>query len=193
MDAPRVPASSGGGGRFFTDSELESVTNYLVGVSARPYPNILVPQSGGPARVQAKEELFMQRVMESCPFRGAMSFVVGGGLGAFLGLFSSSVAPHHTDKVMTTRETLLDMRSTIVSHAKNFAVIGLMFAGTECLVESYRGKSDMKNAVYSGFITGGVLGMRAGPVAAVYGGCGFAAFSVAIDYFMHERSIMNPK
>ena len=75
----------------------------------------------------------------------------------------------------------------------NFAVIGLMFAGTECLVESYRGKSDMKNAVYSGFITGGVLGMRAGPMAAVWGGCGFAAFSVAIDYFMHESSMFNPK
>ncbi len=127
------------GGRFFTDSELEAVSRYLIGnAGARPYPNILVPQSAGPARVQPREELAMQRVMESCPFRGAMSFVVGGALGAFLGLFSSSVAPHHTDKVMTARETLLDMRNTITSHAKNFAVIGLMFAGTECIVESYR-------------------------------------------------------
>ncbi len=87
---------------------------------------------------QPKEELFMQGVMESCAFRGCMSFVVGGALGAFLGLFSSSVAPHHTDKVMTTRETLMDMKGTIVGHAKNFAVIGLMFAGTECVIESYR-------------------------------------------------------
>ncbi len=94
---------------------------------------------------------------------------------------------------MTARETLLDMRQTIVSHAKNFAVIGLMFAGTECLIESYRGKSDLKNAVYSGFVTGGLLGLRAGPMAAVYGASGFAAFSLAIDYFMHESSIMNPK
>ncbi len=36
----------------------------------------------------------MSRFMESCPFRAGMSFVVGGGLGAFLGLFSSSMAPH---------------------------------------------------------------------------------------------------
>ena len=79
------------------------------------------------------------------------------------------MAPQNTDKVMTARETLVDMKTTIVSHAKNFAVIGLMFAGTECLVESYRGKSDMRNAVYSGFITGGLLGLRAGPTAAVYG------------------------
>ena len=94
---------------------------------------------------------------------------------------------------LLSRETLIDMKNTIVSHGKNFAVIGLMFATTECLVESYRGKSDVKNAVYSGFLTGGMLGFRAGPMAAVYGGCGFAAFSVAIDYFMHESSFMNPK
>lgn len=41
----------------------------------------------------------MQRVFESCPFRATMSFVVGGALGAFLGLFSSSIAPHQVSKV----------------------------------------------------------------------------------------------
>lgn len=173
---------------------LSHVRRYLMGNNVRLYPNILVPQSAGPARIQPKEELMMQTVMESCPFRGAMSFVVGGALGAFLGLFSSSVAPHQTgDRIMTTRETLLDMRSTITSHAKNFAIIGLMFAGSECVIESYRGKSDLNNAVYSGLVTGGALGLRAGPMGAVWGGCGFAAFSVAIDYFMHHSSFFNPK
>ena len=81
---------------------------YLVGSSVRLYPNILVPQSGGPARIQAREELYMQNVSESCPFRACMSFVVGGAFGAFIGLFSSSVAPQNTDKIMTTRETLID-------------------------------------------------------------------------------------
>lgn len=114
-------------------------------------------------------------------------------IGAFLGLFSSSIAPHHTGVTMTTKETLLDMKSTITSNAKNFALIGLMFATTDCVIESYRGKSDMKNAVYSGFVTGGLLGFRAGPMAAVYGGCGFAAFSVVIDYFMHTSELFNPK
>ena len=94
---------------------------------------------------------------------------------------------------MTTKETLIDMKNTITSSGKNFAVIGLMFASTECMVESYRGKSDMKNAVYSGFITGGLLGLRAGVMGAVYGGCGFAAFSVVIDYFMHSSELFNPK
>lgn len=91
--------------RRFSEEELEAVSRYLVGGAGpvRLHPTVLVPQSAGPARIQPKEELFMQRVMESCPFRAAMSFVVGGGLGAFLGLFSSSVAPHQTEKMMTTR------------------------------------------------------------------------------------------
>ena len=85
---------------------------------------------------------------------------------------------------MNTRETLIDMRKTISGSAKNFAIFGLMFAGTECLIESYRAKSDIKNAIYAGFITGGLIGLRAGPMSAVYAGCGFAAFSVAIEHFM---------
>jgi import inner membrane translocase subunit TIM22 len=125
-----------------------------------------------------------------------LTLVVGGAMGGFLGLFSSSIAPHHTNVnmvPMTTKETLIDMKNTIGSSAKNFALIGLMFATTDCLIESYRGKSDMKNAVYSGFVTGGLLGLRAGAMGAVYGGCGFAAFSVVIDYFMHTSELFNPK
>jgi len=177
----------------FSPEEFEQVSKYLMGSQIRPYPNILVPQSAGPAKVQAREELMMQSLMESCPFRGVMSFVVGGAMGGFLGLFSSSMAPHQTIVPMTTKETLIDMKNTIGSSAKNFALIGLMFATTDCLIESYRGKTDMKNAVYSGFVTGGLLGLRAGAMGAVYGGCGFAAFSVAIDYFMHTSELFNPK
>jgi len=45
-----------------------------------------------------------------------------------------------------------DGYSQEVGHAKNFAIIGLLFAGTECAVESYRGKSDTCNAIHSGLI-----------------------------------------
>ena len=92
---------------------------------------------------------------------------------------------------MNTRETLMDMRKTISGSAKNFAVVGLMFAGTECLIESYRAKSDIKNAIYSGFLTGGLIGLRAGPMSAVYVGCGFAAFSFAYEHFFHKWSKYN--
>merc|ERR1712096_457088 len=114
--------------------------------------------------------------------KSVMSFVVGGALGGFMGLFQSSIAPHHTGPVqMSTRETLIDMKNTIVSNAKGFAFIGFVFAGTECIIESYRAKTDMKNAVYSGAVTGGILGLRAGIKAAGMGAAGFAAFSAAID------------
>ena len=36
----------------------------------------------------------------------------------------------------------------------------------------------------AGCITGGVLGAKAGPQAAALGCAGFAAFSLAIDYYM---------
>merc|ERR1719195_1493798 len=136
--------------------------------------------------------LNMQRVIESCPFKSGMSFVVGGALGAFMGLFSSSIAPHQTHQ-MSTRETLMDMKNTIVSNAKGFAFVGFLFAGTECIIESYRAKSDLNNAVYSGAVTGGILGLRAGVKAAGIGAAGFAAFSCAIDYFMHTSSFMQPQ
>ena len=115
-------------GVVFTPEEFEGITKYLIGSKVRMFPDIIVPQSAGPARVQDKGELMMQKVTESCVFKSCMSFVIGGALGAFMGLFSSSIAPHHTHQ-MTTRETLRDMGSTIYSNAKGFAFIGFVFAG----------------------------------------------------------------
>ena len=104
----------------------------------------------------------------------------------------------------------MDMKRTIVSNAKGFAFIGFVFAGmfvlrilkllkkniisgTECVIESYRAKSDVNNAIYSGAVTGGMLGLRAGVKAAGFGAVGFAAFSAGIDYFMHNSSFMQPQ
>ncbi|XP_008301780.1 mitochondrial import inner membrane translocase subunit Tim22 [Stegastes partitus] len=55
-----------------------------------------------------------------------------------------------------------------------------------CFVLSlqHRGVSDWKNAVYSGCVTGGVIGFRAGLKAGVLGCGGFAAFSAAIEYYL---------
>ena len=87
---------SGQGTTAFTADEFASVTKYLVGHSVRLYPSIHIPQVAGPARAQEKPELMVQNIMESCAFKSFASFVIGGGLGAFMGLFSSSIAPHHT-------------------------------------------------------------------------------------------------
>jgi len=190
------PESSLNSSRLFTAAESESVIKYLVGHSSRPYTTgILVPQSASamvPVTIQDKTTTRMMAVGESCPVKACLSYVVGGAMGAFMGLFQSSIAPHHTTHQMTTKETLLDMRRTIVSSARSFAMVGFMIVGIECIIETHRAKTDVWNAVYGGGATGGLLGLRAGVKAASIGACGFAAFSAAIDYFMHNSTLFNP-
>jgi import inner membrane translocase subunit TIM22 len=79
---------------------------------------------------------------------------------------------------------LKDMGRQSFSSAKNFGLIGAIFSGTECCIEGLRGKNDLWNGVAGGCITGGALGMKAGPQAAALGCGGFAAFSAAIDWYM---------
>lgn len=65
----------------------------------------------------------------------------GYGLGAVFGLFTAgmdSSMPNPMTGVadQSAKAILRDMKSRAVSYGKNFGVVGLMFSGTECLVES---------------------------------------------------------
>lgn len=64
----------------------------------------------------------------------------GYGLGAAIGLFSSSVNPNiaqpGAEKQQTAREIFREMRGTTHGYAKNFAVIGLLFSAVECTIET---------------------------------------------------------
>ena len=60
----------------------------------------------------------------------------GFGLGGAFGLFMSGLDSPITHEKMTTRETLRDMGQKSKSYAKNFGLVGFMFSGTECLMES---------------------------------------------------------
>ncbi|RMJ26602.1 hypothetical protein PHISP_02534 [Aspergillus sp. HF37] len=137
----------------------------------------------------------MQSAMESCPIKTAMSGTMGFGLGGVFGLFMASMS---YDSALTpqgqeisnlpwreqVRRGFKDMGSRSWSSAKNFAIVGALYSGTECCIEGLRAKNDLTNSVTAGCITGGILGAKAGPQAAGAGCVGFAAFSAAIDAYM---------
>ncbi|XP_065054928.1 mitochondrial import inner membrane translocase subunit Tim22-like [Rhopilema esculentum] len=150
------------------------------------------PTPAIPSMLKRKEEVVVERVMENCAFKTAMACVLGYGLGAGFGLFTagldSSMPSYMVQDTQnqTARSVFREMKSRASSYGKNFAVVGAMFSATECLLESYRGKTDLQNGTMAGCITGGLLGLRAGGQAAILGCAGFAAFSTAIDYYFRH-------
>lgn len=96
----------------------------------------------------------VEAAFESCAFKSVMSCVLGYGLGAAIGLFSSSVNPNISDplaaeKQQTAREIFREMRQATHSYGKNFAVIGGVFAAVECVIESVRMQSLVGKLVFS--------------------------------------------
>lgn len=143
----------------------------------------------------------MQMLMESCPGKTVVSGVMGFALGGAFGLFMASMqydtplSSSPNAQAITSlplrqqlRAGFKDLGSRSFSSAKNFGKVGAIFAGTECCIEGFRAKNDLKNGVMAGCITGGVLAAPAGPQAAALGCAGFAAFSLAIDSYMRRPS-----
>jgi import inner membrane translocase subunit TIM22 len=63
----------------------------------------------------------------------------GYGLGAAIGLFSASInptVPIGDAKQPSAREVLKEMKGSMISYAKNFAMIGAVFSAVECTIES---------------------------------------------------------
>ncbi|XP_061461238.1 mitochondrial import inner membrane translocase subunit Tim22 [Rhineura floridana] len=166
---------------------------YLVGEKRGPrQARALDPAAlgGFPAPTKSLEQKMIERAMESCGFKAVLAcvggFVLGGAFGVFTAGIDTNVGfdPKDPYRTPTAKEVLKDMGQRGMSYAKNFAIVGAMFSCTECLLESYRGKSDWKNSVMSGCVTGGAIGFRAGLKAGVLGCGGFAAFSAVIDYYL---------
>lgn len=58
-------------------------------------------------------------------------------MGAAIGLFSSSMGPPSVEiEQQTAKQVFKEMKTTTLSYAKNFALIGLMFSAIECTIES---------------------------------------------------------
>lgn len=166
------------------------ILQHLIG-DKRPIKDLNPTVMGGlPSPQKTDQEKMIERGMESCAFKALIAcvggFVLGGAFGVFTAGIDTNVGfdPKDPLRTPTAREVLKDMGQRGMSYAKNFAIVGAMFSCTECIIESHRGKSDWKNAVYSGCVTGGAIGFRAGLKAGVLGCGGFAAFSAAIEYYL---------
>ncbi|KAI0079249.1 Tim17-domain-containing protein [Panus rudis PR-1116 ss-1] len=147
--------------------------------------------------LQAKKyQDYMTMGMESCVAKTVIAGVGGFGIGAFFSLMSASFAYEDPllrsqSQSMNTRqkasEIFKEMGRGMYRSGKGFGKVGALFAGIECVIESYRAKNDMVNPVAAGFLAGGILARNAGPKAAFGGGIAFAAFSAAIDLFLRRE------
>nr|XP_002121476.2 mitochondrial import inner membrane translocase subunit Tim22-like [Ciona intestinalis] len=174
----------------FTTLKYSSVLKHLVGPDKTSTLQPGTYLGGLPTPVPSIYEIRIEKLMQSCLFKSALATVAGAGFGVVFALFTFGVeSPSYTDpsKVPTIKETWREMKTRMGSTAKNFATIGAMFSMAHCCIETYRGEADLKNSAYSGFVTGGILGLRGGIKAGFLGGAGFAAFSTAIDYYFLHR------
>ncbi|KAL3793427.1 hypothetical protein ACHAWO_012604 [Cyclotella atomus] len=162
-----------------------------------PYPQPWSTTSAAPQNLPPNFDW----VSESCGSKAAIGVIGGGVMGLVMGVFMGAL----TD--MTPPVTIIDgkevpqaplkeqMRTTLRATAeksmywcRQFAFITGVFGGSECLVEKYRGKHDVWNAVVSGCVTGAAMQAKQGPQASALGCGGFAVFSLVIDSIMGTHS-----
>ncbi|CAD1478876.1 unnamed protein product, partial [Heterotrigona itama] len=124
--------------KTISDMDLDNIARYVIGTQQRFRENIIIPRTVGPVQLKTNEQKLIESAMESCIFKSIASCVIGYGLGAAIGLFSSSVNPNvaSVEKQQTVREVFREMKTTTLGYAKNFAVVGCVFSAIECAIES---------------------------------------------------------
>ncbi|KAG6861115.1 hypothetical protein C0995_003844 [Termitomyces sp. Mi166 len=163
-----------------------------------PLPPGLTEEDREGLQRMKKWEGYVATFGESCATKTVLMGGGGFGIGAFFSLMSASFAyedpllRQQTQAGMKTtqkaREIFKEMGRGMWSSGKGFGKVGALFAGIECVIESYRAKNDVYNSVASGFLAGGILARNSGPKGAFSGGLFFAAFSAAIDLFMRRET-----
>ena len=183
-----------------SSSHTPTSSNMTLGaltMRALPYPQPWSRSNANPTELPPNFDW----LSESCGSKAAIGVIGGGVMGLLMGVFMGAL----TD--MTPPVTMIEgkevpqaplkeqMRTTLRATAdkslywcRNFAFITGVFGGSECLVEKYRGKHDVWNAVVSGCVTGAAMQAKQGPQASAIGCGGFAAFSLVIDSIMGTHS-----
>eukprot|EP00192_Tetraselmis_astigmatica_P019726 CAMPEP_0117652958 /NCGR_PEP_ID=MMETSP0804-20121206/2926_1 /TAXON_ID=1074897 /ORGANISM="Tetraselmis astigmatica, Strain CCMP880" /LENGTH=186 /DNA_ID=CAMNT_0005459083 /DNA_START=73 /DNA_END=633 /DNA_ORIENTATION=+ len=151
--------------------------------------------------IPTAEQIAQEDFMNNCIVRGALSTVMGGGMGVVFGLFmgglresmdpnagmvAAEAAVKKVPLQQVLKTTLKEMGSASMSYARTFAVMGALYAGSECAVETIRAKRGMENTAIAGCFTGGALAYGGGVQAMCLGCATFGAFSVMIDRFMER-------
>ncbi|EJT96885.1 mitochondrial import inner membrane translocase subunit TIM22 [Dacryopinax primogenitus] len=181
----------------------QGITHPLLPPLGGPNPVLppeLTPEEKTAVLTQLRWTRYSQIGMESCAFKTLASGTIGFGLGAFISLMSASL--QYEDPILRqqsaagqalssgqkTLEVFKEMGRGMWRSGKGFGKVGALYAGSECVIESYRARNDMTNAVAAGFVSGAILAASSGPKAAFGGGLAFAAFSAAIDMFMRRET-----
>lgn len=135
---------------------------------------------------------------ESCVGRAIIGAIGGGGIGIVMGIFLGAmgdlnppifyVKGREAPQAPLAEQARLAYRQTAersVGWSKSFFALTALFAGSECVIEKFRGRHDGWNPVLSGCAAGAMMSASQGPAAACMGCAGFAAFSAAIEAIMH--------
>jgi import inner membrane translocase subunit TIM22 len=150
-----------------------------------------------PPGLQSGWERLKMQPMDNCAVKSVVSGVLGGGMGLMFGmLFAGSGDLSHipvpdsvTGKYPPTPKFqwgkhFKEVGRSSLWYARSFGVVGFLFAGSECVIEKTRGKTDLWNNVGGGCMAGAVMAHKGGPSAMLIGCAGFSAFSLVIDSVM---------
>mmetsp|Transcript_16849 Transcript_16849/g.39539 ORF Transcript_16849/g.39539 Transcript_16849/m.39539 type:complete len:178 (+) Transcript_16849:92-625(+) len=129
-----------------------------------------------------------ERMMNGCTAHVLMGGVGGSVFGLLAGGFFHTMQPMNVDTSLSTWQQLRlsykGFGQACTRMSRNFAKVGVVYAGVECFLERERAIKDLPNAMYAGCVTGGVLAFQAGPQAMALGCASFAAFSAVIETLM---------
>ncbi|KAG6964597.1 hypothetical protein JG687_00005876 [Phytophthora cactorum] len=149
--------------------------------------------SRGPSRGQIaayRAMKFAEESRESCWKRSVVACVAGAAMGVGLGTFLGTFEGAHGELVgRNMREQLYNGFSKSIKAGYEFALVGSIFAGVECVIERERAAHDILNPILAGGVSGGALGMWAarssGPKLLVQntvkGAAGFAVIAVVFE------------
>ena len=134
------------------------------------------------------EQIALDDFMNNCAVKTVLATVMGGFLGATMGIFFGAFEPTMPgDEKLSVAQTLRNAARTSLqkagSYAKGFAAFGALYSGSECVIEQTRAKHDIYNSAYAGCFTG-VMARSSGAQGMAMGCATMGALSVCMDKLM---------